>query len=127
MVSDRRAETDDDGVTPLTNSTTIHIIVTDVNDNEPYFNRCVRDLTELFWQHPYSLSLSFFSIAPVCWCLQPHGYEIPETFRVGAVVGNNIKDSVEDDDSLAIRTPFYYYIDSPESEREKRELSNAHK
>ncbi|CAI7993581.1 Protocadherin Fat 4 [Geodia barretti] len=85
VVSDRRAETDDDGVTPLTNSTTIHIIVTDVNDNEPYFNRC------------------------------PHGYEIPETFRVGAVVGNNIKDSVEDDDSLAIRTPFYYYIDSPEN------------
>ena len=58
VVSDRRAETDDDGVTPLTNSTTIHIVVKDVNDNEPYFNRCVRDITELFWQHPYSVSLS---------------------------------------------------------------------
>ena len=52
MVSDRRGEREDDEQTPLTNSTTVSITVRDVNDNLPYFNRCVSpSQTKLFSVH----------------------------------------------------------------------------
>ena len=104
-------ETVDDGLTPLTNSTTILITVRDVNDNLPFFNRCVSLHTlgpGILPPHSLSLPSSLYL------SLQPHEYEILETRGKGWVVGSDIRNSVVDKDSLAIQTPFYYYIDSLE-------------
>ena len=100
-MADRNGASNDQSV--LRNTTTVTINVMDLNDNLPYFTKCVRDNSYLCHTCMMQEQCTTHSMLS-----QPHTFEILETLTEGSVVGQGMVTSVNDLDT--IENQFYFYL-----------------